>query len=65
MTSAKIHAEGIDDILTIRWKSAPSSYEAFIDEYLMQKRFGGVLSSNPQLHTHNMIWSPGRTYYGR
>lgn len=65
MTSAKAHAEGVDDILSIRWKSAPSSRDAFIDEYLMQKRFGGVLRSNPQLPTHNIIWSPGCKYYGR
>ena len=65
MTSAKAHAKSADDILSIRWKSAPSSREAFLDEYLMQKRYGGVLSSNPGLPTYNKIWSPGRGYYGR
>ncbi|MBQ4560127.1 MAG: RHS repeat-associated core domain-containing protein [Tyzzerella sp.] len=65
INSAKAHAESMDDILSIRWKSAPSSYDAFIDEYLMQKRFGGVLRSSPELPTYNIIWSPGRNFYGR
>ena len=65
MTSAKAHAESVDDILSIRWKSAPSSRDAFIDEYLMQRRFGGVLSGDQELLTYNKIWSPGRRYYGR
>ena len=63
MTSAREHAENADDILAIRWKSAPTSRDAFIDEYLMQKRSGGVLSNNKRLPTHNKIWSPGRKYY--
>jgi hypothetical protein len=37
---------------------------ALIDEYLMQKRFGGVLSSNKNLLTYNKIWSPGRRFLG-
>ena len=53
-----------DEVTSIMWKSAPNSRAAFIDEYLMQKRFGGVLSSDPNLHTYNIIWSPGRRYYG-
>lgn len=53
-----------DKVTSIRWKSAPNSRAAFIDEYLMQKRFGGVLKSNKRLKTYNKIWSPGRRYFG-
>ena len=30
----------VDKVTAIRWKSAPTTRDAFIDEYLMQKRFG-------------------------
>ena len=53
-----------DEVISITWKSAPNNKAAFIDEYLMQKEFGGVLSSNPNLRTYNKIWSPGKKYYG-
>ena len=54
-----------DDIPTsIKWNSAPNAKQAFIDEYLMQKNFGGVLSSNRNLDTYNKIWSPGKRYFG-
>ena len=52
-----------DEVTSIMWKSAPNSRSAFIDEYLMQKRFGGVLSSNRNLLTYNKIWSPGMRYF--
>ena len=52
-----------DEVTSIMWKSAPNSRSAFVDEYLMQKRFGGVLSSNRDLLTYNKIWSPGRRYF--
>ena len=65
INSATRNAEKYGDIVTaIRWKSAPNARAAFIDEYLMQKRFGGVLSSNKELRTYNKIWSPGRRYFG-
>ena len=65
ITSAvKKAAKHEDDVVSIMWKSAPNSRAAFIDEYLMQKRFGGVLSSGENLWTYNKIWSPGRRYYG-
>ena len=53
-----------DEVVSIMWKSAPDEKTAFIHEYLMQKKFGGVLSSNPRLRTYNKIWSPGKRYYG-
>lgn len=56
--------DGTDMVTDIRWKSAPNCREAFIDEYLMQKRFGGVTRSTPKLRTYNKIWSPGKRYYG-
>ena len=52
-----------DEVTSIMWKSAPNGRSAFIDEYLMQKGFGGVLSSNRDLLTYNKIWSPGRRYF--
>ena len=53
-----------DEVISITWRSAPNHRTAFIEEYLMQKRFGGVLSSNKDLPTYNKIWSPGKRYYG-
>jgi len=64
MTSAKEHAGNLDNIKSINWKPAKSESDAFIDEYLRQKEFGGVLSSNKNLKTYNKIWSPGKKYYG-
>lgn len=52
-----------DNVLAILWKSAPDNTSAFIDEYLMQLRFGGVLSSDLDLLTYNKIWSPGKRYF--
>ncbi len=53
-----------DEVTSIVWKSAPNSRSAFIDEYLMQKRFGGVRNSYRDLLTYNKIWSPGRRCFG-
>ena len=65
ITSAtKKAAEYGDEVISIMWKSAPNSRAAYIDEYLMQKRFGGVQSNKKGLLTYNKIWSPGRRYYG-
>ena len=64
MTSAKQHAGSLDNIESINWRSAKSERDAFIDEYLRQKDFGGVLSSDKELKTYNQIWSPGKKYYG-
>ena len=56
--------DGKDEVISIMWKSAPNSRLAFIDEYLMQKRFGGLSRSEKELLTYNKIWSPGRRYFG-
>ena len=53
-----------DEVVSIMWKSAPNDKVAFIDEYLMQKRFGGVSRHEPTLPTYNKIWSPGKRYFG-
>ena len=53
-----------DEVVSIMWRSAPDTRSAFIDEYLLQKLRGGVLSSNKNLKTYNKIWSPGKRYYG-
>jgi len=59
LTSAEKHARKNDDVVKkIRWKSAPSDRDAFIDEFFMQKKHG-VNNSD----TYNKIWSPGRRYY--
>lgn len=60
MVSAKKHSTFTDDIISIRWKSSKSSRDAFIDEYLMQKR----LYKSNSFKTYNKIWSPGRRFYG-
>ena len=63
ITSAARNAiEYTDEVVSIMWKSAPNAEQAFIDEFLMQKRFGGVLHSCEELLTYNKIWSPGRRY---
>ena len=50
--------EIIDSVVSIRWKSAPSVREAFIDEYFMQsRRYKGNIKNN---HSYNKIWSPGK-----
>ena len=46
-----------DQVTSIRWKSAPSSKAAFIEEALMQMK-RGVNNST----TYNRIWSPGKKY---
>ena len=47
-----------DEILSIRWKAAPNSRQAFIDEFAMQLKRG---VNNKE--TYNQIWSPGRKYF--
>ena len=51
-----------DEVVSVTWKRAKNTREAFIDEYLKQ-RHRGVLSSNINANTYNRIWSPGRRYY--
>ena len=55
----------VDKVTAIRWVSANTPREAFVNEYFMQKRVG-VWSENRDLidKTYNKIWSPGRKYYG-
>ena len=50
-----------DPVTAIRWKSAPSAREAFIDEYMMQSRIPGFPKSkeNP---VYNKIWGPGKKH---
>lgn len=60
ITSAKRYTKN-DVVESIRWKSAPNTRKAFIDEYQMQK-WRGVLSGNKYNQTYNKIWSPGRRY---
>ena len=52
-----------DTVTSIRWKSSRYDNDAFVDEYLMQKRAGGVLRSNENLLTYNKIWSPGKRFF--
>ena len=67
ITSAVQHAKpnplnnNMGDVVTsIRWRSADSCRQAFIEEYaLMTQR--GVRNSS----TYNLRWSPGLKYYGK
>ena len=52
-----------DEVTSIMWKSAPSGKEAFIDEYMMQKRYYDSFDSAEDILSYNKIWSPGRKYY--
>ena len=64
ITSATQKANKYGDTVTaIRWHSSVSPRNAFMDEFLLQNKWGGVLSSNPNLNTYNKIWSPGRKYF--
>ena len=71
ITSAMDHAKKIDlndfmgdEVVSITWKRAKDSREAFMTEYMWQHRGSGVLSANKNANTYNKIWSPGRGYLG-
>ena len=58
--SAKYRADENNDIVVSKeWEPANSDEDAFIDEYLKLKKYGGPKSSN----TYNKIQSPGKKYY--
>lgn len=58
--SAKYRADENNDIVVSKeWEPANSNEDAFIDEYLKLKEYGGPKSSN----TYNKIQSPGKKYY--
>ena len=48
----------VDAVNSIRWKSAPNTKQAFIDEFFMQKKF-----KVGNINTYNKIWSPGKRIY--
>jgi len=55
--SAKYSADEKNDIVVSKeWEPANSNEDAFIDEYLKLKEYGGPKSSN----TYNKIQSPGK-----
>ena len=59
MKSAKVKSNKYaDEVVSISWKSAKNTNDAFLDEYFMQKVRG---VNNP--NTYNKIWSPGRKQY--
>jgi RHS repeat-associated protein len=71
ITSAMDHAKKIDlndgmgdEVVSITWKRAKDSREAFMTEYMWQHRGSGVLSANKNANTYNKIWSPGKGYLG-
>ncbi len=49
------------DIVSIHWKSASTTRQAFIDEYIRMCEHGGPVKLNK--NSYNKIWSPGRKYY--
>lgn len=61
----KLNNRNGDVVTSIRWKTAPNSRQAFIDEYYMQKNRGVLKDPNKvKPETYNLIWSPGRRYSG-
>lgn len=62
--SAINHSDEPGDVVSIVWKKADSSRQAFIDEYINMCRNGGPISAgNTAEKTFNKIWGPGRKYY--
>lgn len=58
--SAKYRVDENNDIVVSKeWEPANSNEDAFIDEYLKLKEYGGPKSSN----TYNKIQSPSKKYY--
>lgn len=62
--SAINHSDEPGDVVSIVWKKADTSRQAFIDEYINMCRNGGPISAgNSAEKTFNKIWGPGRKYY--
>ena len=62
ITSATQHAKDYgDEVAAIMWKPAANKVDAFIDEYTLMRKRGVGLENM----TYNIIWSPGRKYYGQ
>ena len=67
LTSANVKSTKYnDEIEAILWKSAPTNRDAFIDEYLVQKQYGGLKKFNngSTINSYNEIWSPGKRIIG-
>jgi len=60
-SAMKHSTDGGSDIVSIQWRSASSTRQAFIDEYIRMCKHGGPKKLNKL--SYNQIWSPGRKYY--
>ena len=74
IASAVGHAtKFIDPVVSIEWRRAANTQQAFLDEYMRMIKRGIVIrnrnetlaQSIQKAYTYNLIWSPGKTIYGK
>ena len=74
IASAVGHAtKFIDPVVSIEWRRAANTQQAFLDEYMRRIKRGIVIrnrnetlaQSIQKAYTYNLIWSPGKTIYGK
>ena len=74
IASAVEHAtKFIDPVVSIEWRRAANTQQAFLDEYMRMIKRGIVIrnrnetlaQSIQKAYTYNLIWSPGKTIYGK
>ena len=66
-------AKFIDPVVSIEWRRAANTQQAFLDEYMRMIKRGIVIrnrnetlaQSIQKAYTYNLIWSPGKTIYGK
>ena len=74
IASAVGHAtKFIDPVVSIEWRRAANTQQAFLDEYMRMIKRGIVIrnrnetlaQSIQKAYTYNLSWSPGKTIYGK
>ena len=74
IASAVGHAtKFIDPVVSIEWRRAANTQQAFLDEYMRMIKRGIVIRNRNEIlaqsiqkaYTYNLIWSPGKTIYGK
>ncbi len=74
IASAVGHAtKFIDPVVSIEWRRAANTQQAFLDEYMRMIKRGIVIRNRNEIlaqsiqkaYTYNLIWSHGKTIYGK
>jgi len=74
IASAVGHAtKFIDPVVSIEWRRAANTQQAFLDEYMRMIKRGIVIRNRNEIlaqsiqkaYTYNLIWSPRKTIYGK